>query len=178
MSVAKLLPLASDRLFLAAVLLCTSALGLSAWYLFGRDKADLKPPSSRFTHVHCPTCGFEMLYTTGLEGTPCTECEAETPMVATIGSYREADAKSTRFWSRIFVLGVIAGVLIPSLILFASTRLRALKRAADEEEHRLVIWYCPFCQGKISYPISKAGSGVICSRCKTAFTLAPLEAAE
>ena len=126
--------------------------------------------------MHCPACGEELPYIASKAGKPCEGCVSAPPYVPTIGSVKDKADRSV--WLRGIAFLAVATIVLEGLVYFFVLRSRALKKAEERERNRRLICPCPFCHRKISYPIGKAGTGVLCSGCKTAFSLASVEDAE
>lgn len=156
--------------FAAAMIISVAA----GWMLF--TKSDSESPKSKiFTHLHCPACEEEITYSQGLEGQLCETCGGEA-YVPTVGPFREE--KGSGRWGRALILLVIAAIAFQSAIFLAAARLKHLRRVADEALKERFVAACPYCNRKVKYPAFKAGSGFVCVKCKTAFVLPKIDAAE
>jgi len=164
-----------DRWVLAGTAVVLPALVFSAWLLFGDNGGGENEPAKRFTHLHCSVCREEVPYNPRLDGQTCGSCESGI-YLPTVGSIQDDDDTLSP-GARVVVFLLIAAVLLQGLAYVTVVRLRARRRAAAEVRNRMVVCHCPFCQRKIGYRATQAGSGVICSRCKTAFALPPVEEA-
>jgi hypothetical protein len=159
-----------DRMVLAGAALVLATLGTSGWLLFG---ADFGENAVRFTHMHCSECRDEVAFDGRKVGTTCVSCGQGT-YTATAGSILDGgEALSAGGKALVFLL--VAAVLLQGLVYLGVIRLRALRRAEEEARNQMLVCRCPFCQRKIGYAAVRIGSGVVCSRCKTAFSLPSAE---
>ena len=165
-----------DRIVLAGAALVLMVLGGMTWllfadYLFPKADAEL-----HYTHMHCPECGEEIPYNTALEGEPCVACQKGN-YLPTVGPFQEGKKKAS-LGTRLVIFFLFAGLLGEGLAFLSIWRLGRLRQDAAKAESRLLICCCPYCRRKLGYPISQVGTGVRCSRCKTAFLLPPAYQAE
>src|SRR5262245_47742701 len=79
----------TDRVIVAATVVCLAGAGLVGWKLFTPDRPstlDAKPKVRTYTHVRCPECGDQMAYAQELVGTPCTACDEGAVYAPVVGS--------------------------------------------------------------------------------------------
>jgi hypothetical protein len=164
--------LLQDKLIIATTLGILLVLGGTAWLLFG-SKAGENEKQKRLTHMHCSVCGEEIAYNPRAVDEPCAACGSGA-YVPTSGSFQGKEEKLSQT-GKVFVYLLLAVVLLQGLAYVSVSRLRRMRQAVEEFHQRLVVCLCPFCQRKIGYPASKAGTGIFCSRCKTAFALPPAD---
>jgi hypothetical protein len=160
--------LLGDRLVLAGAALVLLVLGLAAWLLFGGTGSG-DEQGRPYTYLHCSVCREEIPYDPKKEGQNCDSCEAGTytPTFASI----QVEEGQLSAGAKVAVFLLLAAVLLQGLAYLGVSRLRAKRRAAAEVLNRMVVCRCPFCQRKIGYRATQAGTGVVCPRCKTAFAL-------
>lgn len=162
--------LLQDRLVVASAAVVTIILTLSAWLLFGgTGAAGENEPEKRFTHMHCSACQEEIAYDARGAGQTCATCGAGT-YVPTVGSMQDGE-ESVGFTGKVWMYLLLAAVLLQALAYLTVSRWRGMRRAAEEFRNRLLVCRCPFCQRRIGYPAPRAGVGVVCPRCRTAFVL-------
>jgi hypothetical protein len=168
--------ISSDAILLAAATMAAAIIGITAWLLFGRSTKEptiAKPPRAViYTRVVCPACERELPYDPALDGQVCTSCNAGASLVAARSP--EAEALGGKAWGRAVVLLSVVSTVLPGFVLIARSRVRSLRRSVDAEKHRKALVRCPFCERKVRYSALRAGSGIICARCKTSFMLPEL----
>jgi len=162
--------LRKDRYVLGGAALVLLILGMTGWMLFG-DGGDSDRPGTgtRYTHMHCSECGDEVPYTAAVARKPCVSCGKGT-YLPTVGSVQETGGLGSPGAKIVFVL-LLAAFLIQGLAFLGVWRLRVLRKSVEEVQNRKLVCRCPFCQRKLGYRASRIGSGIVCSQCKTAFTL-------
>jgi hypothetical protein len=158
-----------DRLVVASGVSVVLLLGLSGWLLFGGRGASGNEPEKHFTHMHCSACKEETAYDARAAGQTCATCGAGT-YVPTVGTMDEAE-ESVSTTGKAWMYLLLAAVLLQGFGYLAVSRWRGLRRAAEEFHNRMLVCRCPFCERKIGYRAPRAGEGVVCPRCKTAFAL-------
>ena len=126
-----------------------------------------------YTFMHCPECGLEMSYNPKLDGKTCPHCGPQGPvLVPTVGPAGGVDSDpASNARGRIIAVLVVGLVVVQGAAYAWVLRRRALKKAAAAAQQRVLTCLCPFCQRKVGYTAKKIGTGVLCPRCKTAFTL-------
>lgn len=127
----------------------------------------------KFTHLHCPECLLEMTYLAAKEGQPCPQCGGSGPkLVATVGPYKDRHRGQASIVGKTLVAALVALVLVLAFLYGWVYYLNARRRAEEDARNQpSLVCHCPFCTRKIGYPARKIGAGVVCPRCKTAFTL-------
>jgi hypothetical protein len=103
-------------------------------------------------------------------GRRCESCVLAPPYVPTVDPVKGSGSRSV--WVHGIAFLAVVTIVLEGLAYFFVLRARALNRAEERNRNRRLICPCPFCSRKISYPVAKAGTGVLCSGCKTAFSLA------
>jgi ribosomal protein L37AE/L43A len=137
------------------------------------------PEAKAFTHVHCPECEQEMKYRPELDGKACPQCGPQQKLVPTVGPHRAGESRQEGKLGKLLVSVVVAAVLLQGGFYGLYLYQRARRRAEEEAQNRVLVCRCPFCTRKIGYLAKKIGTGMICSRCETAFVLpSELEAEE
>lgn len=142
------------------------------WWVHASDTASDAKES--YTHMHCPDCNLEVKYNLALENRPCAQCgPAGARMIPTVGpaGTRSADSGRMSTTGKILAYVTIALVVVQGLAYAWVLVARARRRAADAASNRPLVCRCPFCRRKIGYSPKKIGTGALCARCKTAFTL-------
>jgi hypothetical protein len=164
--------LRQDRLILLGGGLCLLFLGEYGWATFG-DILFRPKEKPAYTHLHCSECLDENRYSPVLEGSPCPVCgEAKAKLIPTVGSLAEGGfTPGTAGWGKIVAFLVVTVVLGQLMVFLCLWRLRFLERQARVAQNRMLNCRCPFCNRKLGYPVRKAGHGVVCQFCKTAFLL-------
>ena len=157
-----------DKLVLATTGSVLAVLLVLGWLLFG-DILSGDKKRTTFTHMHCPVCKEEHAFNAKLAGKPCTNCETGGTLTPTVGSIADGVPVSTG--AKVIVYLLLAAFLVECVAYVSVRRLRALRAAEEEIRNRMVVCSCPFCQRKVGYRAPKAGTGFVCSRCKTAFRL-------
>jgi ribosomal protein L37AE/L43A len=165
-----------DKITLATTTLCLACLAASGWFVFEAGKGGNEPRPRRYTHMHCPACGEEVAYTASRAAGRCEACVLAPPYVPTVGSVKAGAGGGV--WVRGIAFIAVATIVLEGLAYFYVLRARALNNAEERKRNQRLICACPFCSRKISYPIARAGTGVLCSGCKTAFSLAGVGEAE
>jgi len=162
-----------DPLTLSGAFLCLGVLILSrGWFFLPASAEEGAIPETGFTHLHCPSCSTEIPYTPSKDGKPCEFCVVGSPLIATTGSVKSnGSSGSNQSLGRIFGFTVFAGLLVEMVWILGVHRLRVLRKREDSEWNRTQTCRCPFCNQKIRFAERNNGTGVLCSRCKTAFTL-------
>jgi len=149
------------------------------WLQGGSDSAN--PGKTKpFTHMHCPECALEMPYSAPQASKPCPQCGPQgARLIPSVGPYSASEAHGhVGMVGKLMVALALAVPLYGGLLYFAIMRQRARLAAAEAAQRRQVICHCPFCQRKLGFPASLIGAGVVCRRCKTAFTLPEGEPSE
>src|SRR5262249_1661117 len=102
----------------------------------------------------------------------CPHCgKGSGPMVATVGPAANLGPLTIGPVGKGIVLGLVSLVLFQGVAYLWFLKLRARRTEAEDSLRQIVVCRCPFCNRKIGYSRAKTGSGALCPRCKTAFTL-------
>jgi len=165
-----------DNVFRTAAVLVLLGLAITAWVLFPGDGFPSSKTAPRYTHMHCPECGDEVPYTPTLVKKQCVSCGKGT-YTPTVGPVTEGRGGGSQ-GAKLFTFLLLGAFLLQGLAFLAVWRLRALRQAAERTQNRMLICRCPFCKRKLGYPAAKVGTGIICTLCKTAFTLPAADQAE
>ena len=157
---------------------CASAvflfLALTALLFWLQRDSGSSTQGKKLTHMHCPECLLEMAYIADKEGQPCPQCGGSGPkLVATVGPYKDRHLHQVSVTGKILVAALVSLVVALGLAYGWVIYARMRRRAAEEAFNQPLICHCPFCSRKIGYPPRKIGQGIVCPRCKTAFTLPP-----
>lgn len=161
----------TDKVIVSAAVLVLVALGLMGRTLLDgsstRGKGNANPLA--YTHLRCATCGDQIAYSPELVGMTCEVCDrgaAYTPVVDL-----QAAKGTKRSWGKIGAFGISALVFLLSLTHLIILRVRHLRHRAAEVRNPTLLAQCPFCNRKITYSTTRAGTAWVCSQCKTAFLL-------
>jgi len=138
---------------------------ITGWVLFA-DSWDGK--ETAYTHMHCPVCEEEVIYSARTVGSECPSCGNGTVFVPTVGSIREGTI-GPGTGGKLIVFLVLILVLVEGLAFLALKRFKVLDQREEESRNKLLICRCPYCKRKIGFRVAKAGTGGVCPRCKTAF---------
>ncbi len=159
-----------DKVVCTATGLVLAVLAVTGWIMFGSTVFGDKG-SPGYTHMHCTDCEEEMPYSPKLAGTRCTSCDNGSLYMPTVGSIKDGGAVAGNV-AKMAVFGLLALVLLQGLVYLTVLRSKTLHESQEKARHQMLICRCPYCRRKIGYPATKAGTGGICPRCKTAFVFA------
>ncbi len=139
-------------------------LSVTGWVLFAGSWVGTE---AVYTHMHCPVCEDEVIYSARMASSECPICKGGA-YVPTIGSVREGTI-GPGTGGKIFIFLVIAVVAVQGLVYLVFQRSKIMRQTEQETRNKLLVCRCPYCQRKIGFRASKAGTGGVCPRCKTAF---------
>lgn len=114
--------------------------------------------------VACPECRKEFPYMAEWIDKPCPACSK--PNIKLVETIRGEAPTPT--WHKWVAMGVFIAVIGQAGILFWLQRKRFVGKKEKQAPPELKC-RCPYCRRKYRYLASRAGQGVICRNCKTAF---------
>ena len=147
-------------------------LAITGWVLFA---GSWDGKETAYTHMHCPVCEEEVVYSARMVGSECPNCSNGTGYVPSVGSLRDGTMELST-WAKMIVFLFVALVLVQFLAFLIFQRYKVLHLREEKARNEVLICHCPYCQRKIGFRIAKAGTGGVCPRCKTAFIFTIQEA--
>jgi ribosomal protein S27E len=157
-----------DIPFLGTLAVALILVSVASWFAFGNGPAD--GPKKPFTHMHCPECREETLFSPRFAGKRCESC-GKGAYQPTVGSIFSDELEEGSGGGRIILFGITLVVALQGAFFVAIRRLNTLRSKAEDEINRTLITRCPYCRRKVAYPIKKIGTFRTCTQCKTSFEL-------